>query len=57
MNKINVILSWVMLLIVLTLTGSFIAMAMNVKTIVNIVKEEMSITEQHSSEFSLISNR
>ncbi len=57
MNKINIIFSWVMLLIALMMTSSFIVMAMNAKNIVNTLKEEMSITDQPSSEFSLIFNR
>ncbi len=55
-DKMKLILSGVMLFIALMLTGSFIAMAVNIKTIVNVVKEEISMTDQHSPEFSLISD-
>jgi hypothetical protein len=45
------------LLIGLVLTGSYIAMAMDAKNMVNIVKEEMNITDEHRPEFSLLFNR
>ena len=58
MNKMmNIIFSGVMLFIGLVLTGSFIAMAMDAKNMVNIVTEEMNITDEHRPEFSLLANR
>lgn len=57
MNKMNIIFSGVMLLIGLVLTGSYIAMAMDAKNMVNIVKEEMNITDEHRPEFSLLTTR
>ena len=56
MNKMNIIFSGVMLFIGLVLIGSFIAMAMDAKNMVNIVTEEMNITDEHRPEFSLLTN-
>ena len=56
MDKIKIFFWGIMLLIGLTLTGSFIGVVITTENMVNIMKEENNITDGHTPRFSLLFN-